>query len=88
MSNSHVDLIFDVLHAPTGNRYVYNDDIRLGFLGPVALFSEYDLATSSGKHLENIRHAYFVSLMYKLITSAKVTDDLPIGFDRIRDRRH
>ena len=45
------------------------------------------MADSSGKHPESIYHAHFVSLMYKLITSATGCDDLPIGFDRDRKRR-
>ena len=53
----------------------------------MALFSSYKLTTSSGKHLEDIIHAHIVSLLYKLITSARKTDDLSIGFDRDRDRR-
>ena len=42
---------------------------------------------SSGKHLEDITQAHIVSLMYKLLTSSKDTDDLSIVFDRSRDRR-
>ena len=45
------------------------------------------LTTSSGKHLENIDHAHIVSLMYKLLTSSKESDDLSICFDRDRNRR-
>ena len=85
--NSYLDLNFDVLHAATNNRYVDGNDIRLVNLGPVALFSNYKLTTSSGKHLEEINHSHIVSLMYKLITSAKDTNDLSIGFDRDRNRR-
>ena len=62
-------------------------DIRLVNLGPIALFSDYNLTTSSGKHLEEISHAHIVSLMYKLSTSNKDSEDLSIGFDRSRDRR-
>ena len=32
-------------------------------------------------------HAHIVSLMYKLLTSAKGSDDLSIGFNRDRGRR-
>ena len=85
--NSYLDLNFDVLHAATNNRYADNNDIRLVNLGPVALFSNYKLTTSSGKHLEDVSHAHIVSLMYKLITTAKGCDDLSIGFDRDRTRR-
>ena len=56
-------------------------------MGPIALFSNYKLASSSGKHLEEISHAHIVSLMYKLLTSSRDSDDLSIGFDRNRGRR-
>ena len=85
--NSYLELNFDVLHAATNNRYVDGNDIRLVNLGVIALFSNYKLTTSSGKHLENIDHAHIVSLMYKLLTSSKGSDDLSICFDRDRNRR-
>ena len=85
--NSYLELDFDVLHAGTNNRYVDGNNIRLVNLGPIALFSNYKLTTSSGKHLENIDHAHIVSLLYKLLTSSKGSDDLSIGFDRDRNRR-
>ena len=78
---------FDVLHAATNNRYVDNNDIWLINLAAIALFSKFKLTTSSGKHLENIDHAHIVSLMYKLLTSIRDSDDLSIGFDRDRNRR-
>ena len=85
--NSYLELNFDVLRADNSNRYVDGNDIRLVNIGPIALFSNYKLATSSGKHLENIDHAHIVSLMYKLLTSSKGSDDLSICFDRDRNRR-
>ena len=85
--NSYIELNFDVLQVATNNRYVDANDIRLVNLGPIALFSNYKLTTSSGKHLEEISHAHIVSLMYKLLTSSKDGDDLFIGFDRNRGRR-
>ena len=87
MLNSYLELNFDVLHAVNNNRYVDGNDIRLVNLGPIGLFSNYKLTTSSGKHLENIDHAHIVSLMYKLLSSSKGSDDLSIGFDRDRTRR-
>ena len=87
MLNGYFELSFDVLHATTNNRYVDGDDIILLNLAPIGLFSIYKLTTSSGKHLENIDHAHIVSLMYKLLTSSKGSDDLSIGFDRDRNRR-
>ena len=85
--NSYLELNFDVLRVDNSNRYVDANDIRLVNLGPIALFSNYKLKTSSGKHLEEISHAHIVSLMYKLLTSCKDSDDLSIGFDRNRGRR-
>ena len=85
--NSYIELNFDVLHGVANNRYADGNDIRLVNLGPIGLFSNYKLTTSSGKHLENIDHAHIVSLMYKLLSSSKGSDDLSIGFDRDRGRR-
>ena len=85
--NSYLEINFDVLQAARKNRYVDASDIRLVNLRPIVLFSNFKLTTSSGKHLEEISHAHLVSLMYKLLTSSKDSDDLSIGFDRIRGRR-
>ena len=85
--NSYLELNFDVLRADNSNRYLDGNDKRLVNLGPIALFSNYKLTTSSGKHLENIDHAHIVSLMYKLLSSSKGSDDLSIGFDRDHGRR-
>ena len=78
---------FDLLQAAGNNRYVDGNDVRLVNLGPIAPFKICKLATSSGKHIEEINHAHIVCLMCKLITSARNTDDLSIGFDRDRGRR-
>ena len=85
--NSYLELNFDVLHTATNNRYVDGNDIRLVNLGPISLFSNYKLTTSSGKHLKNIDHAHIVCLMYKPITSSKGSEDLSISFGRDRNRR-
>ena len=86
--NSYIEISFDVLKAATdSDRYADTDDMRLINLGPIALFSNYKLTTSSGKHLENIDHAHVVSLMYKLLSSSRDSDDLSNGFHRDRDRR-
>ena len=87
MLNSYLDLNFDVLHAATSNRYVDGKDEKLVNLCPIALFSKYMLTTSSGKHLADNSHDHIVSLMYKLKSSARGSDDLSIGFDSDRDRR-
>ena len=75
------------MQAATNNRYADGKVVGLVSLGSIALFNNYKLATSSGKHLEDVTHAHIVSLMYKLITTAKGCDDLSIGFDRDRTRR-
>ena len=85
--NSYYELNFDVLQAATDNRYVDANDFRLVNLGPIALLSNYKLTTSSGKHLEEISHAHIVSLLYKLLTSTKDSNDLSYYFDRNRDKR-
>ena len=85
--NSYIDLNFEVVKRFDNSRYGNGNDIRLVNLGPVALFSNFKLTTSSGKHLEDISHAHLVSLMYKLITSSKDSNDLSIGFDNSRNRR-
>ena len=56
-------------------------------MGAITLFSNFKLTTSSGEHLEDISHAHLVSLMYKLITSSKDSNDLSIGFNRSRNIR-
>ena len=85
--NSCLELNFELVKAADNSRYVNGSVIGLVNLGPTALFSNFELTTSSGKHLEDIFHAHIVSLMYKLITSAEDTNDVCIGFDRSRKRR-
>ena len=85
--NSYIKINFDVLKAASSNRYADTDDIRLINLAPIGLFSNYKLTASSGKHMENIDHAHIVSLMYKLLSSSRDSDDLSIGLDRSRDKR-
>ena len=82
--SSHIYLSFDILHAATKNGYEDADDIRLVNLGPIALFSECKLASSSGKVIEDIYHAHIVCLMYKLITSSRGSDDYSVGLNRDR----
>ena len=84
--NSYLDLNIKVIKTADNSRYANGNDISLVNLGPIALFSNFKLTTSSGKHLEDISHAHMVSLIYKLITSAKDTYDFSIRFDRDRGR--
>ena len=85
--NSYFDLNFEVIKKADDNRHGNGNDIKLVNLGRIALFTNFKLTTSSGKHLEDISHAHLVSLMDKLITSSKGSDDLSIGFDRSSARR-
>ena len=85
--NCYLHLNFEVIKKADDSRYGNGNDIKLVNLGPIALFSNFKLTTSSGKHLEDISQAHFVSLMYKLITSSKGSDDLSIGFDSSSARR-
>ena len=87
LMNSYLDLNFEVIKKADNSRYGNGNDTTLVNLGPVALFSSFKLTTSSGKHLADISHAHLVSLLYKLITSSKNSDDLCFGFDRSRARR-
>ena len=85
--NSFLDINFEVVQTASNDRYADGNDIRLVNTGPIASFSNNKLTTSPGKQLEGISQSQIVSLMYKLITGAKDTDDLFIGFDRDHGRR-
>ena len=87
MLNSYFLLNFAVIKKADDSRYADGKDIRLTNLGPIALFINFKLTTSSGKHLEDICHAHIVSSMYKMISSAKDSNDLSIGFAHSRNRR-
>ena len=80
MQNSYISLEFEVLKNDD-TRYADNDQISLVNFGPVALFSEAKLTTSSGKHLEKVDNLHTVSLMHKLLTSQQQTSQLMYGFE-------
>ena len=84
---SYLDLNFEIIKRSDNCIYANGDDIRLVSLRPIALFSNFKLTTSSGKHLEDISKAHIVCSVYKLITSSTGSDDFSIGFDRDRNRR-
>ena len=87
MLNNYLELNFAVLKAAASDREADGNDIRLVNLGPIGLFINYKLTTSSGKHLEETSHTHTVSLMNRLLASNKDSVDLSIGFDHSRDRR-
>ena len=84
---SHLDLNFEVIRKADNNIYGDGNDKRQINLGPTVFITILKLTTSSGNLSEYISHTHIVSLTYKLVTSAKVSDDLSIGFDRDRNRR-
>ena len=81
LQNSYITLEFEVLKNADNTRYANNDEIALVNFGPVALFSEAKLNTSSGKHLEKVDNLHPISLMWKLLTSTKGTSELMYGFE-------
>ena len=54
-------------------RFDDGDEISLVNFGPVALFSEAKLTTSSRKHLEKVENLHPICSMYKLLTSSQQT---------------
>ena len=87
MLNNYLDLNFEVFKKADDSRYANGNDTRLNNLGPIALFSNFKLTTSNGKHIEDISRPHIVSIMYKLITSSKDSNNLSIDFDHSRSRR-
>ena len=80
LQNSCITLGFEVLKNDD-TRYADGDQISLVNFGPVALFSEAKLTTSSGKHLEKVDNLHPISLMIKLLTSTQQTSQLMYGFE-------
>ena len=80
LQNSFISLEFEVLKN-NNTRFADGDEIGLVNFGPISLFSEAKLTTSSGKHLEKVDNLHLISLMYKLLTSTKSTSQLMYGFE-------
>ena len=80
LQNSYLSLEFEVLKNDD-TRYADGDQISLVNFGPVALFSEAKLVTSSGKHLEQVDNLHPIWLMYQLLTSNQQTSQLMYGFE-------
>ena len=85
--NSYSHSSFKVITKTDKSRNANGNDIRLVNMDPIVLFGNDMLTTGSGKHLQVISQAQIISLMYKLKTSARDSDDLSIGFGRDRGRR-
>ena len=80
LQNSFISLEFEV-HKNNNTRFADGDEIGLVNFGPISLFSEAKLTTSSGKHLEKVDNLPLISLMYKCLTSTKSTSQLLYGFE-------
>ena len=88
MENSCLEILFNVSHkAGAVARYADDDHIRLVNLGPIALFNNYRLTSSSGKEIEEIDNALLIYLMHKLLSSSRDSEDLSICFDRRSEAR-
>ena len=74
--NYNLELNFEVIKKTDSSRYANGSDMQLVNLGPKVLFSSFKSTTNKGKHLEDISHIHIVSLLYKVISSAKDTNDL------------
>ena len=81
LQNSFISLEFEVLKN-NNTRYTNGDEISLVNFGPISLFSEAKLTTSSGKHLEKVDTLHPICLMYKLLTSTSRTSQLLCGFEQ------
>ena len=87
MLNSYPNLIFEVIKRVDSSTYANVKYTRLINLGPIALFKSFKMETNSGKHLEDTSLVQLVSLLNKLTTSAKDSDDFFFGFHEYREQR-
>ena len=86
LQNSYKSLDFEGLKN-NDTRYADGDKINLVNFGPAALFSEAELTTSSGKHLEKVDNLHTVNLMNKLLTSQQQTSELMYDFEESQATR-
>ena len=80
LQHSFISVEFEVLKNDD-TRYADGEEISLANFGPVSLFSEAKLTTSSGKHLEKVDNLHPICLLYKLLTSSQQTSQLIYGFE-------
>ena len=80
LQNSNISLEFEVL-SNDDTRFNDGDEINLVNFGPVPLFTEAKVTTSSGKQLEKVNNLHPICLMYKLLTSSQQTSQLMYGFE-------
>ena len=80
LQHSFMSVEFEI-HKNDDTRFNDGDEISLVIFGPIALFDEAKLTTSSGKHLEKVDNLHAISLIYKLLTSTQQTSQLMYGFE-------
>ena len=54
----YLEIYFELMKKADKSRYANCNNIPLGNLGPIALFDNFELTTSSGKYLDDISHAH------------------------------
>ena len=86
LQNSFISLEYEVLKNDD-TRYADGDQMNLNYFGPVALFSEAKLVTSSDKHLEKVDNLHPTSLMCNLLTSTQQKSQLMYGFEESQATR-
>ena len=58
---NYLELDLQVIEKADNSRYAKDVVERLVNLGPIALLSNFELTTSSGKHSEEVNHTHLVS---------------------------
>ena len=86
LQNSYISLDSEVLKQDD-TRYADGDQIKLFNFGPVALFSEAKLTTSSGKHLEKVDNLHAVSFLNRFLNSGLQTSELMYGLEEAQATR-
>ena len=84
LQNSYISLDFEVLKQDD-TRYADGDEIALVNFGPVALFTEAKLTTSSRKIWKKVYNLHIISIMHKLLTSCQQTSELMNGFEESQE---
>ena len=82
LKDSYLEKEIDALRGNQNERFLAADKKRLANLGPIILFSDYKLSSSSGKEIEQIDQAHIACLLYNILTSPRDYEDLSIGFTR------
>ena len=87
LKDGYIEFHFALTHnAAPHDDCVTADDLRLVSSASFSLFSENQLNSSIGRHLEPIEYAHAVCLIYKIIPSSRDTNNLWIRFDGSKER--